>query len=331
MKWTAHRLIYRAMGPVHIGCHTLGYIKLTYPYITGRAMWGAATANLTRAYGKFPDRVSTEYQRFGELFKKQVIFSYFFPAFEGEKPWLPRYTEQGLCFHSSSCPADPVPERRFQQVFFGSFLQTAVSPHVNTAEDETLHESEFIRHRVVFPAAGGNDGVRPVYFVGYVFIRNDAVLEGYGDVSWEGGDVAIKPAMEIFIGGDRKYGWGRLRLDGVYKNICCMHGCGVVLDKCAPVICVEKGQSIPAHAVADEGVELWGDIELFVGRLWQRGETGSNGNSGPGRDIRGNGLCWMPGSILEANSQNGAGRISMVVGEFGILKKKKDEKACSDV
>ncbi len=332
MKWTAYKLIYRAMSPVHIGHHDLGYIKLSRPYITGRAMWGAATANLTRTYGKCRGQISTEYARFGELFKDRIIFSYFFPALEEGEPWLPRYTEKGLYFESASCPAGSMSERRFQQIFFGSFLQTAVSPQVNTAEDETLHESEFIRHMVVFPATGVNGCARPVYFVGYVFIRNDAALDGNGAVSWEGGDVAIRPAVEeIFVGGDRKYGWGRLRLTGIHEKISCIHGCRLVSDESDPTVCVKSGQALPAHVYVDEKVALNGDIELYVGRLWQGVQSeGTQKNTGPGRCIRGNRLCWMPGSILKSSQQD-SGLVAMSIGEFGILKKKNDEKACSDI
>ena len=110
-------------------------------------------------------------------------------------------------------PENGMPQRHFEALFIGSSMQTAIVPDSNTAEENTLHESEFIAP-VVKTANGGQ---APVYFVGYVFIRDGAFAEtrdGKKVVTWEGAEINLADAMtEISVGGDRKYGWGRLALD----------------------------------------------------------------------------------------------------------------------
>jgi hypothetical protein len=185
----AYRLVYQAKSPIHIGWHTLGYIKLTRYYITGKNMWGAMTANLTRANG-VPG--ISDYEKFGKLLKDNILLSYFYPALDLALPLIPEYTNEGLKY--GNCRAS-----EFERLFIQSYGQTAVLPESNTAEDETLHESEYISPVV------GNDQI-PVYFVGYIFIHEGASYNGKL-IKWE----EIKSALsELFIGGDRKYGWGKL-------------------------------------------------------------------------------------------------------------------------
>ena len=96
MGWKAYRLVYQAKSPIHIGWHILGYIKLTRYYITGRNMWGAITANLTKTVGSLG---INDYKRFGGLLKKEILISYFYPALEynnNHHPMMPKYTEAGL-------------------------------------------------------------------------------------------------------------------------------------------------------------------------------------------------------------------------------------------
>ena len=95
MDWQPYRLVYQAKSPIHIGYRTLGFIQRTRYYIPGRALWGAITANLTRAYGSYE-----QYGPVGEDVKSSILFSYFYPAPEPDKPLLPCFTADGLMFAS---------------------------------------------------------------------------------------------------------------------------------------------------------------------------------------------------------------------------------------
>ncbi|PXF52598.1 MAG: hypothetical protein C4B57_10860 [Deltaproteobacteria bacterium] len=315
MNWRAHKLIYKACSPVHLGCYTLGYIKLTRPYITGKAVWGAATANMTRTYGR---RGTGDYNEFGTFFKDRIIFSYFFPALDLDSPLLPCFTEEGIKYGKWS-------EDEFQSRFFGSSTNTAIEPVSNTAEDETLHESEYIHYKVKEAASGE---VRAVFFVGYVFISDDASMKEQ-PVIWQGetGWSLRNAIQEIFVGGDIKYGWGRL----ILQNEKCEPDQEKIFDftfkgNSSPQIRFNgktSGEPIPAHLSIDCSLNIRGDIEPVIGRDWRNGDGCETGNrvkkdkerkSGAGQDVNACGLHWVPGSIVKASNE-----VNLKITRFGLL------------
>ena len=302
MKWTARKLVYKAKSPIHVGCYTLGYIKLTRPYITGKAMWGAATANLTRAFGK---EGTDDYRLFGDVLKKDIIFSYFYPALDETAPLLPYYTKNGIKYGKEKMTED-----KFNNLFIGSSFQTAILPSSNSAEDETLHESEFIKPRIK------NNDVEDVLFVGYVFMKNTAAKEGQ-PIIWTDGGINLKDAIKtIFIGGDIKYGWGKLELEPNDIEVDEIFGHKFYDDNDSsgnlPIIEIKDDEPIPAHLAISKGNEkLKGDIEPFVGREWE-GSPKSR-NSGAGQKISPGQMCWVPGSIFMGKDLN------LKLDTYGIL------------
>jgi len=166
--WESYLTIFKAKAPVHIGYKQIGVLKTTRYYITGRAMWGAITANLTRALFGNPD--AENYQKVGEFVKDLIRTTYFFPAFEKDKvndsqEWsdaktgnylvfLPEYSENGLKFGK-------IPKEKFEQTFIGSFVSTALESETKTAEEGSLHEFEFVKDKIRV-----NDDVADVYWVG---------------------------------------------------------------------------------------------------------------------------------------------------------------------
>jgi hypothetical protein len=294
VKWSAYELVYKAESPVHIGWHTLGFIKLTRYYITGKSIWGAFTCNFTRSSSETGVKGYTKY---GNLLKEKVLSTYFFPAVDSsDNPLLPKFTGTGLKYGDLS-------SSDFERLLIRSFMQTAILPERNTAEDESLHESEFISNSV---ADGG--GNKSVYFVGYVFVREDAEYEGEKVEA----EVLKKVLSEVFVGGDRKYGWGKLTL------IKCTKVNNLLFEKYKlnlnghPSIEVPSETPIPAHLVVSEGLELKGDIEPLVGREWA--EAGEGKSKGAGQKISEVELCWVPGSII-CSTQN------LQIGAYGVLKK----------
>ncbi len=281
MNWKAYKLIYTAKSPVHIGWHTLGYIALTRYYIPGKNMWAAFTENLTRA-GKVSGDIAGMYKETGESVKKNLITSYFYPSIEG-KPLLPMFTGQGLKMGDYEVA-------EFEGLFIKSFGQTAVLPQSNTAEDESLHESEFIS-----PCAA--DG-KQVSFAGYVFVNKAGLGRGWEDVK----DIV----REISVGGERKYGWGRLVLESCNEETATFFNLGVDLsDAAAPKVTIPANSHIPAHIAADCGLRLKGDMEPLVGREW--------GTAGSGREISRNiKVCWVPGSVLMEEAK-------LKISDYGIL------------
>lgn len=306
MSWTAYKLVYRALSPVHIGYHKLGFIQRTRYYITGKNMWGTMTANLARSQRP---AAMKDYGIFGGIMKTTVMASYFFPALDPKQPFIPSYKNGGLMY--GEIKAD-----QFERQFISSVGKTAITPSSNTAEDESLHETEFISNLVKEGAE-----VKQVYFVGYLFIKDGVALNGKS-IGWNSGDIQIESAVkELFVGGERKYGFGRLVLVeekpkplGIGEKI---FGLGNDLTGDSVKFKLNTSDVIPAHMKVNGAASLKGDIEPLVGREWGEGEK-KNGETpyGAGQKVSKAEVCWVPGSVLNEEK-------NFELGEFGIMEAQK--------
>ena len=308
MTWNIQRLVYQAKSPIHIGWHTLGYIKLTRHYIPGRTMCGAITANMTRTYG---NKGVDSYNVFKEIFKTKILTSYFYPAIDPDAPLLPRFTGQGMeyGFTGSTC----LPKADFERNFIGSFGQTAVLPQSNTAEDNTLHESEYIS-----PCINKKGVCNSLFFVCYLFIKDDASFHDK-KVAWSNKEISLKSAMQdIFVGGDLKYGWGQLKLDNnpaVEKHQKKIFGYDFIEKDGLPCMEIPPDSPIPAHLLIDSKITAKGDIEPMVGREFGnvKNSKGEERN-GAGKKISRAKLCWIPGSVITGDTKQ-----TLQISSYGLL------------
>jgi len=147
MSWTAFKVILHLLTPLHIGAGQLGNVQRTRPYLTGKSLWGALTARLTRD----DPELGGNYAAVGRRVNDELAFSYFYPAVGEEVdlwPW-----------------SDP---DRFAWRYLGSYTGTALDYSRNAAEEGSLHETEFI-------APTTRDG-QQVYLVGYIFEQTGCSL-----------------------------------------------------------------------------------------------------------------------------------------------------------
>lgn len=102
----------------------------------------------------------------------------------------------------------------------------------------------------------------------------------------------IRQALEsLSIGGERRYGFGRLRWVGHPSED---QSCGYEVDRDRPQLRLNSGDPLPSHTLVGN-VPAHGLIEPLVGR-----ETQSSARFG---DHLTNGqVCWVPGSILGADA-----------------------------
>lgn len=147
MVWKAYLVSFRLLSPMHIGWRKLGNLQQTRPYVTGRNLWGALTARLTRELG------GSNYQEIGEQIDTQLAFTYFYPSKQPEEvslwPWGEKRDE-------------------FAWAFLGSYASTALEDS-HSAEPGSLHETEFIAVRT--------RDAQQVYMVGYIFEKSDCQLD----------------------------------------------------------------------------------------------------------------------------------------------------------
>lgn len=275
MTWSLFRWVWQLEGSLHVGMPPAGSLNRARLYVPARALWGALTAELSRREaqnGKEP-----QYQTVGESLQKDYRFTYLYPAEQDGKAWhawLPTYQEGlGLAWARQDHADGLVGDRQFRRRLLSTRPGTSIDASTDSAEDGSLRETECVETR--WRDARGRDA-GPVAMVGYVFIRTAKANDKYPVERrrFDGVDA-------IFVGGDTRYGLGRLRriaFDLVKQGEA--FGGAVTLDADLPQI---EALATWAHAHAE--ASLSGALELIGG--WDRGSIRSLDQAAP---------LWQPGS-----------------------------------
>ncbi|RJP72910.1 MAG: hypothetical protein C4532_05165 [Candidatus Abyssobacteria bacterium SURF_17] len=320
MSWVVYELLYKTTGPVRIGYHKLGFIQRTRYYIPGRTMWGAATALLTRAlHGGATE--PGHYQDVGQkLMNKEIFLSYFYPCFLREESseriiFFPRWImgdPEWFSAEPSRLAYGSLTESEFEARFIASFGQTAIEPSLFAAEEASLHETEFICDKIRCDSS-----VQQLYFIGYLFVTGEMPKFDNRDIGWEKGDYRLKEILStIYVGGDRTYGAGRLRLKQDESGP--LRPQGLLFDQYefdphSGRIKVPERSPILAH-VPCSSEELKGDFEPIVSLEYCE-------KKGPGqKPTVVSGLHWTPGSLTTKKK-------SFSIGAYGIWEEYKEERS----
>lgn len=293
MNWQWYELRYRALSPLHVGFHKLGMVQRTRSYVPGRALWGAITSHLARTVA---GKALPLYQQIGQAVHAHLRFTYLFPwVDEAQGVLVPRFhvaedSETQLFYGTQE---NSLPAREFERRFIYALGQTAVAPESQTALDASLHESEFLAHLVKLREG---EPFRPVYFCGYLGVAPDF---SYREQLW--------PAIrDIAVGGDRSYGYGRLRLEVNYPRE--LQGGESLFGWQAGDLSGERvtwtpNWPVPAHVKCVSSLAMAGDIEPLVGR--------EIGDTGFGQVHSLMQPCWVPGSVP-------TGPHVFTIGHYGI-------------
>ncbi|MCI0722254.1 MAG: hypothetical protein L0338_25270 [Acidobacteria bacterium] len=275
MAWQCFRLICELLSPLHIGYHKVGNVQRTRYYIPARNLWAAVTERLVRsgfgsdALGKQAD----DYTAVGDWVNEHIAFTYFF-LHEDDALLYPCYTENGLCYGG-------LRQHEFERRYLAAHVTTALDPATTSAEAASLHEVEFI-------APVNQDGPR-TRIGGWVFLRDAALEKLGGEAKWHSW------LRDLQVGGERRYGFGRLRLAGAPQPVYRLDGYDVELTAVRPKIAAEKGKPFWAHTLS-ENTMARGLIEPLVGRETRVGASF-------GQRLTRARICWTPGSISEASQQ----------------------------
>ncbi len=264
MMWKMYKARLRLLSPIHVGWAKQGNLQRTRPYVTGKVIWGALTARLTRDHPSLGD-----YQQVGEKVKAQLAFSYFYPAVGKEVNCWPWGVQADV----------------FAWRYLNSYASTALNYDHNRAEEGSLHETEYIAPRT-------RDG-EMVYLLGYIFEQEGCKLP------WR------KALDRLQLGGERGYGWGRVRSEGepqVTDEF--FPGWQVDLKAEQPHLKAANGKAVFYAHVQANNVAGSGAIEPLLGR-----ETSQNGQHG--EQISKAEICWTPGSQLSQ-------QVHLKIGHFGI-------------
>ncbi len=303
--WTHYKLVFRLLSPMHIGYRKVGNLMQTRSYVPGKVLWAALTARITRDY--HGGSRGSEYKDIGDSVQQYFRFGYLWPSLDGDKPYFPWEHDD------------------FDYLFLGSYASTALNYEQGAADEGLLHEVEFIAPYARRDHYGDSRGkeqarntqhasaVSKVYLVGDLWVK-----ENVSDKlpNWR------EAVRTLQLGGERHYGWGRVR--------CCtdwdekQEGSGQTVagyhwneqnkeqDKKEVVLTLPKDARLTAHAKAvnngDALSGIAGPIEPLVG--WERNNDDNAKN--PWK-LSSAVVCWAPGGRVKQE-------IQVQIGDNGIWK-----------
>jgi hypothetical protein len=250
-----------------------GSLNRTRLYVPARALLGALTAELSRWEAQ---NGKPQYQTVGESLQQDYRFTYLYPAERVEGmwcAWLPTYRDVlGLAWAREDQAERAVGDRQFRRRLLSTRPGTSIDASTDAADDGSLRETECVEAH--WRDERGDDA-GSVALVGYVFVRTAKDNDKYAV-----GRRRLDGVDTLFVGGDTRYGLGRLR-----RALSCTEqekafGVPVILDADYPQI---EAPAVWAHSHA--GPLLSGALELLGG--WDRGEIRSLESASP---------MWQPGS-----------------------------------
>jgi hypothetical protein len=265
MTWTAYQVSFRLLSPMHIGWRKLGNLQQTRPYLTGRNLWGALTARLTR------ESDGNDYPGIGEQVDDQLAFTYFYPYAlpKEDSPWS--WPDQWNDFVWPWSDWD-----KFAWTFLGSYASTALA-NGRSAEAGSLHETEFI-------APHTREG-KQVYVVGYILEIGGLQNDEQNPLSkWQ------SVLERIQLGGERGYGWGRVHLQEPCREAEKCFDYELLPNNVRPQFRALNDTHLLAHTYAE--TDSVSNREVTIEPLVGRETTGSTSF---GKDISQAAICWVPG------------------------------------
>lgn len=309
--WIAYEVAFQLLAPLHIGWRKVGNLMQTRPYVTAKNLWGALTSRLARdrAEGQGRKANPQDYRRVGEEVSESLAFTYLFPALAPDplEALYPVQAGDGPVYGR-----DRLSVELFDYLLLDTYASTALDAQRYAAEEGSLHEVEMIRPRtrpLDGTRLGGQHGADadalgvPVYLVGYVLVR-DGGPRGWLD-AWK----------HLQIGGEHRYGWGRVRLTNcIPATSKKLFG---LLDLIEPTVdrpILVAGAEGPAlaHALAVQFdgasplASVAGTVEPLVGR-----ETRMDEKPGFGALPSQPRICWTPGATIPQGAR-------IAIGQYGI-------------
>ncbi len=266
MSWVRYSIAFNVVSPLHIGWRKAGNLQQTRKYVTGKVIWAALTARMTRDLNEGSDQV--RYKEMGEKINEYFRFGYFYPALQ---------KNEGIASIEDIEEKYPWHFERFDYLFLDSYASTALDHEVRTSEKGTLHEVEFIAPRT-------RNG-KPIFLKGDIWVQ-DYLPEELNP--W------CNSLKHLRLGGERGYGWGQVRL--TFMSECSEKSVAGINGKEEVLIRKKKRDHIFAHVNARNITgEITGTIEPLVG--WER--TSEKDTWRLTRDVT---LAFVPGSVVNCDA-----------------------------
>lgn len=288
MTWQRVPVCFELRSSLHVGFLPNGagtVVARTRCYVPGKNLWGGVTAQLTPRLISNP--TAGDYRVVGDALQTQAVFSYCYLS-DGARLFTPDYAGAGLRWGGLS-------DRAFRAQVTASRTSTRIAP-TGGAQDAMLHEIEFVRHRVGSPGEPGP----LVLLLGAAWVRQDATIAGY-PVQVQEESVTVD-GTDLFegatLGGERNYGFGRVRRVGTTDWARTMVG-ELWPDQPDVAWTLDEGRPILAHLAYQDGLAFRGQVEIVAGREYRRDRAGALFRE-PGQQITTEGYCFAPGTRLRS-------------------------------
>lgn len=286
MSWKVYRWVWQVNAPLYIGMPPAGALNRCRLYVPARMIWAAVTAEISRSSsnGGFPN-----YDTIGQNIASNCRFTNLYPSEKKEDDylvWLPKFTESSGLRWFRNKNKECLSDREFKQRLLSSRPGTAITPESDSAAEGTLRETECINPWWRIPDKA--ESIKPVLLLGYVFIK-----ENYDEKY-------LKNLKILFIGGDTRYGLGKISLCDTWLPLHdeCVFGKHVQLAETEPII---KSDIVWGHASSandDHSKDMLGMVECLG--AWDYGKLKIEED-----------LYWAPGSFLKD------GPVYWAIGEKG--------------
>lgn len=277
--WHELTVTFQLRSPLHIGYLPFkgSVFSPTRYYVPGRNLWGALTRRMTELCHDNPQ--GEDYVRTGRVIMDNFRFSYFY-VYDGKKVYMPEYREDGLKYGDLGI-------HEFEGKFISSSTSTAIMD--GRAVDGSLHEIEYINSRFIDDESAGMTMI-----TGCVWLRDDGL--SFLDIRSDGIFVHENSLFdELILGGESKYGLGRVVLDSI--------------NRVNPPFTVKASDDVlisdeflRGHMRYSENIRFQGDLELFSGRGYFDPERGG-GDRRPGGVIVKPEYYLSPGTFLEDDGE----------------------------
>ena len=268
MTWSLFRWVWRLEAPLFVGMHPAGALNRCRLYVPARALWGAVTAEIARLKSGegFP-----KYEGVGDEVKRNCRFTYLFPAEKRDGrflAWLPKFEkEKGLRWHLQGC-GESRSDRDFRRRLLDTRPGTAIMPESDSALEGSLRHTECLGPWWRDSNSQGETAA-PVLLLGYVFWQDSNFHRQLQDIE------------TLFIGGDTRYGLGKIRRIDTLSDDTAVFGKPVRPDREHPEIGSDIVLGHAPEGGGDEGMQ--GAKELLGG--WDQRSPWKGGK-----------LAWAPGS-----------------------------------
>ncbi|TZE81617.1 hypothetical protein [Calorimonas adulescens] len=267
-KW--YKLVFKQLGPFHIGKYNYGVVSETELFIPGYTMWGA----LVNDYGL--KNGGTE-KVFNDVKKKFEMITCFYPYFDESKGLFPKF-EHGKLYYGEYT------EEELRRKLTDTFVSTAIVSITKSAKDESLHETE-----IMLPKSKDNN--KQVFWTGLIKLEDENIPQNY-----------LLKGLEIVIGGDGRYGFGRLELDDV-REIKKEYLAKWQIDENG---CLMENSNKIYNSIRNY-IEV-GGVDLLKGKYRTIAELDFNKIMSNKNDDQDNGqeftLCFVPGSNVKVNKSD---------------------------